>query len=146
MIRPALAAGTTVVCARFADSTLAYQGYGGGLPLEDAAGASSTIATGGLRPDLTILLDLPVEIGLAPQGARTTGPGSRPAFDLDFHRRVRDGFLAIAAAEPEPIRGRRRRPPAEDAVWARFVRPSTGSAAPTGAAGEPEPAAPRIQR
>ena len=101
VIRPALAAGTTVVCARFADSTLAYQGHGAGLPLVDLR-APQDVATGGLRPDLTILLDLPSEVGL-----RRKAPDDRTrfelAFDLDFHRRVRDGFLGLAASEPERI-------------------------------------------
>jgi dTMP kinase len=98
VIGPAIDAGTTVVCARFADSTLAYQGYGAGVPLATLQ-ALEGIATGGLRPDLTILLDLPPEIGL-----RRKAPGDQTrfelGFDLAFHRRVRDGFLALAAEEP----------------------------------------------
>ncbi len=99
VIRPALEAGRTVVCARFADSTLAYQGFGAGLPLADLR-ALETAATDGLQPDLTILLDVPVEDGLA---RKAPGDVTRfeAEFDLDFHRRVRDGFLALAAAEPE---------------------------------------------
>ena len=97
-IRPALEAGTTVICTRFADSTLAYQGYGMGILLDDLQ-ALQEFATGGLSPDLTVLLDLPVEIGLG----RKRGDETRfeSDFDLAFHRRVRDGFLAIAAAEPD---------------------------------------------
>ena len=98
VIEPALLAGTTVVCARFADSTLAYQGYGAGAPREDLERLEA-IATDGLRPDLTILLDLPVEIGL---GRKAPDDRTRfeTAFDINFHRRVRDGFLALAVAEP----------------------------------------------
>jgi len=98
VIEPALLAGTTVVCARFADSTLAYQGYGAGLPLEDLERLES-IATDGLRPDLTILLDVPVEIGLA-RKAPADRTRFETGFDVAFHRRVRDGFLALAVAEP----------------------------------------------
>jgi dTMP kinase len=98
VIEPALAAGTTVVCARFADSTRAYQGYGSGLPLDDLE-RLETVATGGLRPDLTILLDVPVETGLA-RKAPDDRTRFETAYDLDFHRRVRDGFLAMAVAEP----------------------------------------------
>jgi dTMP kinase len=98
MIEPALAAGTTVVCARFADSTRAYQGYGSGLPLDDLDRLEE-LATGGLRPDLTILLDLPVEAGLKRKAADDQ-TRFETAYDLAFHRRVRDGFLAIAVAEP----------------------------------------------
>jgi dTMP kinase len=98
VIRPAIDAGTTVVCARYADSTLAYQGYGAGVPLVTLR-ALEGIATGGLRPDLTILLDVPPEVGL-----RRKAPGDQTrfelGFDLAFHRRVRDGFLALAADEP----------------------------------------------
>lgn len=98
VIRPALATGTTVVCARFADSTLAYQGYGAGVPLERLH-VLEEAATDGLEPDLTILLDLPVEDGLA---RKAPGDVTRfeAEFDLAFHRRVRAGFLALAAAEP----------------------------------------------
>ena len=98
VIRPALTAGTTVVCARFADSTLAYQGYGSGLSL-DRLRALADIATDGLNPDLTIILDLAVESGLA---RKAPGDVTRfeAEFDLAFHRRVRDGFRALAAGEP----------------------------------------------
>jgi dTMP kinase len=101
VIRPTLAAGTTVVCARFADSTLAYQGHGAGVPLETLRDLAAA-ATGGLQPDLTIVLDLPVEVGLA---RKTPEDVTRfeAEFDLPFHRRVRDGFLAIAAAEPARV-------------------------------------------
>jgi dTMP kinase len=99
VIRPAIETGTDVICTRFADSTLAYQGYGAGVPLARLK-ALEEIATGGLRPDLTILLDLPAEIGL---GRKTADDQTRfeLGFDLAFHRRVRDGFLALAAAEPD---------------------------------------------
>jgi dTMP kinase len=99
VIRPALAAGRTVVCARYADSTLAYQGYGAGVPL-DQLRALEVAATGGLTPDLTVLLDISVEAGLA---RKAPGDVTRfeAEFDLDFHQRVRTGFLALAAASPE---------------------------------------------
>ncbi|MEO6208036.1 MAG: dTMP kinase [Candidatus Limnocylindrales bacterium] len=98
VIRPALDAGATVICARFADSTLAYQGHGAGVPLEHLRSLAD-LATDGLTPDLTILLDLSVEAGLA---RKAPGDVTRfeAEFDLDFHRRVRDGFLALASAEP----------------------------------------------
>lgn len=98
VIEPALAAGTTVICARFADSTRAYQGYGGGLPLAELE-ALEGIATDGLEPDLTLLLDLPVEAGLARKAAEDR-TRFETGFDLAFHRRVRNGFLAMAVAEP----------------------------------------------
>lgn len=99
VIRPALETGTAVVCARFADSTLAYQGYGAGLPIDELR-AIADVATGGLRPDLTVLLDVDPEVGL-----RRKAPGARnrfeASFDLEFHRRVRAGFLELAGQEPE---------------------------------------------
>lgn len=99
VIRPALHAGRTVICARYADSTLAYQGYGAGVPL-DALRTLADIATDGLTPDRTILLDLPVEAGLA-RKAPADVTRFEAEFDLEFHRRVRDGFLALARAEPD---------------------------------------------
>ena len=99
VLRPALAAGRTVICARFADSTLAYQGYGAGVPLETLQ-ALEAAATDGLQPDLTILLDLPVTTGLT---RKAPGDVTRfeAEFDLAFHDRVRQGFLALAAAAPD---------------------------------------------
>jgi dTMP kinase len=98
VIRPALRAGFIVVCARFADSTLAYQGYGAGLPIEELR-ALAQVATGGLEPGLTILLDVDPETGI-----RRKAEGARNRFesiDLDFHRRVRAGFLELAGASPD---------------------------------------------
>jgi len=99
VIRPALERGEVVVVARYADSTLAYQGHGSGLPLDDLR-AIGRFATGDLVPDLTILLDLPVDVGLARKGI-DENLRFETGFDLEFHERVRDGFLAMAAAEPE---------------------------------------------
>ncbi|TAL12430.1 MAG: dTMP kinase [Chloroflexota bacterium] len=98
VIRPALAAGRVVISARYADSTMAYQGYGGGVDLETLRRIIA-IATGGLVPDRTLLLDLPAETGLA---RKTPDSHTRfeTAFDLAFHLRVRAGFLEMARAEP----------------------------------------------
>lgn len=97
VIRPALSAGSVVLCARFADSTLAYQGYGAGLPVAELRDLAR-IATGGLDPDLTVLLDVDPEVGIQRKAA---GARNRfEAIDLDFHRRVRAGFLELAEAEP----------------------------------------------
>ena len=98
-ILPALAGGNWVVCDRFADSTLAYQGYGRGLPIPELE-ALQTFALGDLRPDLTVILDLPVETGLA-RAARRSAADRFEALDIAFHRRLRAGYQAIAAAEPE---------------------------------------------
>jgi dTMP kinase len=102
VIEPSLAGGTTVICARFADSTRAYQGYGGGLSMVELAHLED-IATGGLQPDLTLLLDLPAEVGL---GRKAPDDRTRfeTGFDLAFHRRVRAGFLKMAVAEPGRFR------------------------------------------
>jgi dTMP kinase len=98
-IEPALRRGDVVIATRYADSTLAYQGYGAGLPIE-ALRAIESFATGGRRPDLTILLDLPVELGL---GRKHHAEVNRfeADFDVEFHRRVRAGFLELAAGEPD---------------------------------------------
>jgi len=99
VIRPHLEQGWIVVCDRFFDSTLAYQGYGRGLPL-DILQRITTFATGGLTPDLTVYLDLPAEVGLQ-RKAQTPAEWTRfEAETLAFHRRVRAGYLALAAAEP----------------------------------------------
>lgn len=98
VIRPALERGEVVVCDRYADSTLAYQGYGRGLDLGFLERVTQE-ATGGLRPDLTVLLDLDPALGLA-RAARRGQPDRLERADLAFHTRVRKGFLALAAAEP----------------------------------------------
>jgi dTMP kinase len=99
VIRPRLEAGAVVVCDRFYDSTLAYQGYGHGLDLT-ALRAITDFATGGLRPDLTFLIDLPAEDGL--RRRRRGGQWNRlDAYDLAFHQRVRQGYFDLAAAEPD---------------------------------------------
>ncbi|HEY3343042.1 MAG TPA: dTMP kinase, partial [Anaerolineae bacterium] len=98
-IKPHLARGGIVVCDRFADSTLAYQGYGRGLDLQTLR-QLLTFATYGLKPDLTLLLDMDVDLGLQ----RKAGDEEWNRLDaetVDFHRRVRSGYLALASAEPE---------------------------------------------
>jgi dTMP kinase len=100
VIAPALARGEVVVCDRFGDSTLAYQGYGAGLPLDELR-ALITLATDDLRPDLTVLIDLPVEDGLRRKVVDAEITRFEAREEIPFHRRVRDGFLALAAAEPE---------------------------------------------
>ena len=97
---PALDAGSWVICDRFFDSTMAYQGYGLGLG-RDLIGALQITALGDFRPDLTLILDLPVEAGLARANARRGGEDRYERMDLDFHRRLRDGFLDIARREPD---------------------------------------------
>jgi len=99
VLRPALDAGRTVVLDRFYDSSLAYQGYGHQLDL-DVLRAITRFATAGLTPDLTLLLDLPVETGLARK--QREGEWNRlDAYDLEFHQRVRRGYTALAALEPQ---------------------------------------------
>jgi dTMP kinase len=98
VIRPALQRGSTVLCDRFADSSLAYQGYGRGLDLE-LIERLNAIATGGLRPDLTLLLDVPAGVGLA-RRREEGGLNSLDSEDLAFHERVRQGYLALARREP----------------------------------------------
>ncbi len=97
---PALEAGKWVLCDRFADSTLAYQGYGHGLPHE-AIRDLYRIAVGNFKPDLTLILDLPVETGLARAAGRGGEEDRYEKMKGGFHQRLRDGFLAIAAAEPD---------------------------------------------
>jgi dTMP kinase len=98
-IEPALAAGRWVISDRFADSTLAYQGYGRGID-RTILERLRTLAVGALEPDLTLILDLPVEIGLARAHQRRGHELRFEAMDRDFHERLRQGFLAIAEAAP----------------------------------------------
>ncbi len=96
VIQPALEEGKVIICDRFAHSTLVYQGYGRGLDLTIVEMVNN-LATQNLKPDLTILLDIPPEQGLA----RKRGLKDRFELeDLSFHRRVREGYLKAAAAEP----------------------------------------------
>ena len=95
LIRPALERGALVLCDRYADSTVAYQHYGRGIERE-AVDAANAVATGGLKPDLTVLLDLPPFEGLRRVGRVTDYLEREP---LDFHRRVRAGYLAEAEAD-----------------------------------------------
>ncbi len=98
-IWPALAAGKWVISDRFADSTLAYQGFGHGLP-RDVLDQLYLITVGDFAPDLTVILDLPVATGLARAGGRGGAEDRYERMNVAFHQRLRDGFLAIAANEP----------------------------------------------
>lgn len=102
VIRPALERGIWVVCARFLDSSLAYQGYGYGIDLDELRRLQE-FATFGRRPDLTVLLDVPVDVGLSRKR-----PGTWNRFEdteeRAFFERVRAGYLALAAAEPDRFR------------------------------------------
>ena len=103
VIKPHLARGGTVVSDRFADSSMAYQGYGRQLDL-DTIGSTTQFATDGLTPHLTIYLDLPVDVGIRrKQTAHAAQSGELNRLDrqtIDFHHRVRDGYLKMAQAEP----------------------------------------------
>ncbi len=98
-IVPALEQGQWVICDRFTDATFAYQGYGRGLP-RAAIEALQTITQGQLRPDLTIILDLDPAVGLQRIGGRG-GLDRIERESIDFHAKVRNGYVAIAKAEPE---------------------------------------------
>lgn len=99
VIGPALERGEMVVCDRFADSTLAYQGAGRGLDRHELARVIS-FATAGLRPDVTVLLDVPVEVGLQRKHAQK-GWNRFEAETLAFHARVREAYRRMAEAEPD---------------------------------------------
>jgi len=98
VIRPNLENGKIVICDRYADSTTAYQSYGRGLDLEMVK-AINNAATQGLRPNLTVLLDIPAEEGLARK--KTKRPDRFERENITFHRRVRQGYLKLAASDPE---------------------------------------------
>jgi dTMP kinase len=102
IILPAINRGAIVITDRFSDSTIAYQGYGRGIDLNLISSIERAV-TGGLRPDITILLDLDVEIGLK----RNRGINKTDRLeleDIEFHKKVRSGYLEIAAKEPERIK------------------------------------------
>lgn len=101
-ILPALAAGTWVLCDRFTDATYAYQGYGRGIDLGRITNLENWVQ-GERRPDLTLLLDLPVEIGLERAGKRST-PDRFESQALEFFERVRNGYLSLATAAPDRFR------------------------------------------
>ena len=102
-IAPALARGAWVLCDRFTDSTVAYQGYGRGLPVEILK-ALNAFATAGCVPDLTIVLDVPTEVGMERMASRNAataeGPDRFEREAVEFHARMRRGYLAIAREEP----------------------------------------------
>jgi dTMP kinase len=99
VIEPALAAGKIVIVDRYADSTLAYQGFGHGVEL-DTVRTLAQIATRGLRPDIVIYVDVPPEVGL--RRVETRGATNRlDAESVAFHQRVRSGYLQLAQDEPE---------------------------------------------
>ena len=98
VVHPALARGEAVVCDRYVPSTIAYQGYGHGLSLEMVSMVTEA-ATQGLRPDVVVLLDAPSDIGLKRRAGR--GRDRFEAEALEFHRRVREGYLKQAKDEPE---------------------------------------------
>jgi dTMP kinase len=100
VIRPALTAGKVVLCDRFGDSTLAYQGFGHKTDLETLQ-ALLNFSTGGLKPDLTLLVDVPVEMGMARKRDNRSEWNRLDAYTLAFHERVRQGYFALAEAEPE---------------------------------------------
>lgn len=113
IVRPALARGAVVVCERYTDATEAYQGFGRGLPLADIR-LLNRIATGGLVPDLTFLLDVPVRRGLstarrlgkklARRAGRSRGGDRMERESPLFHERVRRGYLALARRDPRRVR------------------------------------------
>lgn len=103
LIKPALAAGKVVISDRFADSTRAYQSYGHGLPLQTVESLNA-LSLGTFQPDLTFILDMDVEEGLARSGKRLAAARSAEdkfeSLDMDFHRRLRNGYLEIAKMNP----------------------------------------------
>ena len=105
IIRPALQAGEVVLCDRFTDSTVAYQGFARGIPMETIL-TLNRLATGGLEPCLTVLLDLPVSVGLQRAHTRAGAEVAEDRFESekrDFHEKVREGFLSLAHQFPQRI-------------------------------------------
>jgi dTMP kinase len=123
-IRPALGRGATVICDRYIDATLAYQGYGRGLDL-DRLRSLCEIATGGLLPDKTLLVDLPVDEAFARLDARGRARDRLEREDRAFHERVRAGYLRLSRGDPRftVLDGRASPGDLADAAW-RALAPS----------------------
>lgn len=100
VLRPALDVGCVVICDRYVDSTYAYQGGGRGLSIE-ALRSVQAFATGGLEPDLRVLLDLPAEVGLARRFGGADEVNRLDLADTAFHRRVRTAYYGLVAADPD---------------------------------------------
>ncbi len=123
VVRPALAQGRIVVCDRHVESSLAYQGYGRGLPL-GAIRVLAELATGGLRPDAIVLFDVPVELGLA-RARRRAAQDRLEAERVEFHERVRAGYEELLAQEPERwlrVDGRGSADAVFESLWRALVR------------------------
>ena len=122
VIQPNLKGGKVVICDRYADSTTVYQGYGRELDLAMVK-ATNKVATQGLKPDLTVLLDIPVEVGLARKVAK-----KQDRFEQEspiFHQKVREGYLTLAAAEPRRwlvVDASQPRQKIADVIWERVSR------------------------
>ena len=120
VIRPNLKKGMMVICDRYADSTTAYQSYGRGLGLEMVEAINNT-ATQGLKPDLTVLLDMPAEQGLARKRVKKKDRFEQE--DIAFHQRVRDGFLKLAVDDPQRwlvIDASQSKEEIEEIIWRRI--------------------------
>lgn len=134
-IRPALARGQIVLCDRFADSTRAYQGASGNVD-KTLIKNIERVVVGENRPQLTLVIDLPVEIGLARAGTRRAGQGAADRFeaeDRSFHEKLRQAYLDIAAAEPDRcvvIDGNQPVDRVEKAIWGAVETRLAGLAAP----------------
>ncbi|GAB3964812.1 hypothetical protein GCM10027615_08310 [Plantactinospora veratri] len=140
VVRPALARGAVVISDRYVDSSLAYQGAGRTLPVDEISWLSSW-ATGGLKPDLVVLLDIEPRTGLARVTARGGDPDVVETESMDFHDRVRYAFLDLAAADPKRYLVLDASRPADELAAAVAER-VTGMLADPDTNGHPEPASP----
>jgi len=126
VVQPNLKGGNVVICDRYTDSTIAYQSYGRGLGLETVRAINSA-ATRGLNSSLTILLDIPVEEGLARKGARRRDRFEQE--DIAFHQKVRDGYLKLAADDPERwlvVDASQSKAKVKEIIWQRVSRLFSG--------------------
>lgn len=122
VVRPGLANGKVVICDRYTDSTVAYQGFGRGLGLE-VVRKINDIATDGFLPNLTVLLDIPVEEGFARKGVSVRDRFEQE--DISFHQRIRGGYLKLAEADPErwlAVDATQSRKRIAELIWERMSR------------------------